>query len=67
MPAANAPHISARGVPRPVMTDAMSACAATPAASPVMSLSGRSAVNQKSGEHTTIPVAQNAGASPGGV
>ena len=34
------------------IAETMSACAATAAARPVMSLSGRSAVNQKSGDVT---------------
>ena len=45
------------------MTDRVSACAATAAASPVVSLSGRRAVNQNSGDSATTTVAHQARSS----
>ncbi len=52
--------MSARGVPRPASTDTMSTWAATEAASPVVSDSGRSAVNQNRGDATASTHAQKA-------
>ncbi len=59
-PATNAPAMSDRRPLDPFSTARMSACAAAAAASPVMSLSGRSAVNQNSGDRTTMAVAHAA-------
>jgi hypothetical protein len=59
-PATKAPSINSRDAPRRAIAETISACAATAAARPVMSLSGRSAVNQKIGEHTVMTVAHSA-------
>jgi hypothetical protein len=60
MPQRRPPQISVEGPRNPVSTEMMSACAAIAIASPVVSLNGRSAVNQKSGDISTTSVAQNA-------
>jgi hypothetical protein len=56
MPATNPPHVSARSQPVPATAETMSACAAMAAARPVVSLSGRRAVNQKRGDVTATTV-----------
>ena len=63
-PATKAPRINVREAPRRAIAETTSACAATAAARPVMSLSGRSAVNQKSGAHAVTTVAHRARHSP---
>ena len=59
-PATSAPHTRAEGAARRLRTETMSACAAIAAPRPVMSLSGRSDVNQKSGDVTAISTAHSA-------
>jgi hypothetical protein len=65
IPAMNAAQISARGRAVPFIAASVNACASTAAARPVVSLSGRSAVNQASGDSTTTTVVHHARRSEG--